>query len=392
MLGRSVLLFTIAAVLALAQTQQTPVIVILRDGVSFDQYAREHGPDPRAVRNPEAWGYLDRGVSGAVQHLQKRDNFEATQVFSHAVKGFAATLDAGQIRKLQNDPLVESIEIDAPVRAFAQTLPWGVDKIDADLSSTRAGDGAGAVAVNAYIIDTGVAAHPELNVVRFVNFIDTNNTDCHGHGTHVAGTAAAIDNLDGVVGVAPGAAVTALKVLNCSGSGSTSGVIKAVDWVTANAVKPAVANMSLGGPPSKPLDNAVKRSVSTGVLYAVAAGNDAANACNYSPARAGTNAGIVTVAATDINDAEATFSNFGKCVDIWAPGVNILSTYPGGYATGSGTSMASPHAAGAAALYLSLNPAALPSTVEASLKATAKITGTKSRDGRSIMRVNAAGY
>jgi subtilisin family serine protease len=280
---------------------------------------------------------------------------------------------------------------------MAQTLPWGINKIDADASSTLAGNGSGAVSnVNAYIIDSGIdAAHTDLNVVRHVNFAGGTNTDCNGHGTHVAGTVAARDNTSAVVGVAPGAPLTGVKVLGCSGSGSWSGVIAGIDWVKANAKKPAVANMSLGGGANKAVDDAVRSSANSGVFYALAAGNSGANACNYSPARvgAGTNNGIATVAATDSADREASWSNYGNCVDIWAPGVSILSTKKGGTTTTmSGTSMASPHGAGGAALYLSSHTGASPSAVESALKSAATPTANKSKDGRTITRENVVSF
>ena len=182
--------------------------------------------------------------------------------------------------------------------------------------------------------------------------------------------------------------MTGVKVLGCNGSGSTSRVIKGVDWVTAHAIKPAVANMSLGGSISQSLDAAVVTSAESGVFYALAAGNSGANACDSSPARAGTNNGILTVAATDAAENEASFSNFGNCVDLWAPGVSILSTRRGGGTTTmSGTSMASPHGAGGGALYLSSHTSATPSAVEQELKRTATTTNTSSKDGRSIKRL-----
>ncbi|HYN85538.1 MAG TPA: S8 family serine peptidase, partial [Pyrinomonadaceae bacterium] len=232
-------------------------------------------------------------------------------------------------------------------------------------------------------------AHPDINLVGHVNFAGGKNEDCNGHGTHVAGTIAARDNADYVVGVAPGAPVTGVKVLGCSGSGSWSGVISGIDWVTANARKPAVANMSLGGGANTAVDDAVRRSAASGVFYALAASNDGDNACNYSPARAGgnTNNGIATTGATDSSDREASWSNYGPCVDIWAPGVSILSTRRGGGTTTmSGTSMASPHVAGGAALYLSRNTGASPSQVESALRSAAVSTGTNSKDGRAITR------
>jgi subtilisin family serine protease len=204
---------------------------------------------------------------------------------------------------------------------------------------------------------------------------------------------AAEDNTQDVVGAAPGAPLTGVKVLGCGGSGTTSGVIKGIDWVTANAVKPAIANMSLGGGASTSLDTAVKNSADSGVFYSIAAGNSGANACNYSPARAGTHNGVMTTAATDSSNKEASWSNFGSCVDIWAPGVSILSTRKGGGTTTmSGTSMAAPHVGGTGALYLS-SVSASPADVENRLKLDAESSmGTKSKDGRTITLIDAGAY
>ncbi|MCI0626782.1 MAG: S8 family peptidase, partial [Acidobacteria bacterium] len=332
-----------------------PVVVVFDEGAPLDRFGGAFQADERAAADPDAWDYLDRRVAGAVQQLERGHGFRADHVFSSAIRGFSARLNSRQIQALENNPLVAYIESDEPMFATAQTLPWGINRIDADISSTLAGNGSGAVTnVNVYIIDTGAdAKHTDLNVVKHVNFAGGPNRDCHGHGTHVAGTVAARDNSSDVVGVAPGAPITGVKVLGCGGSGTTSGVIKGVDWVTANAAKPAIANMSLGGGASQALDDAVIKSANSGVFYSLAAGNSGANACNSSPARAGTRDGVMTVAATDSLDREASFSNYGSCVDVWAPGVSILSTSKGGGTTTmSGTSMASPHVGGTGALYL----------------------------------------
>jgi aqualysin 1 len=232
------------------------------------------------------------------------------------------------------------------------------------------------------------------------------NKDCSGYGTHVAGTVAAKDNTRDVVGVAPSVKLTGVKVLDCAGYGSWSGVIEGIDWVTANAVKPAVANMSLGGGASKAVDTAVKNSADSGIFYSIAASNDGDDACKYSPARAGArdpldgtmqpDNGIMTVAATNSSDGDPSWSNYGDCVDIWAPGVNILSTKKGGRTTiMSGTSMAAPHVAGGGALYLSLpsNTGADPTTVEVALKSSATATTNLSNDQvRTITREYVGGY
>jgi aqualysin 1 len=335
----------------------------------------------------------------AVANEHARENgLQVRFVYTDAIEGYAAVFPNAQaLQRVEDDPRVAFVEQDQEVRAVAQTVPWGIDKIDADLSSTKAGNGSGAVSgVNAYVIDTGIYNHTDLYVKNHVNFAGGKNTDCNGHGTHVAGTVGAKDNASAVVGAAPGVPLTGVKVLGCSGSGSTSGVIKGVDWVTANAAEPAVANMSLGGGASKALDDAVRSSATSGVFYSIAAGNNSANACNYSPARAGagTNNGIVTTAATNSGDKEASWSNYGSCVDIWAPGVSIVSTKKGGGTTTmSGTSMAAPHVAGGGALYLSTPRANMdPSSVESALKSAATPTANTSKDGTTIKREYVGGF
>jgi subtilisin family serine protease len=367
------------------------VIVVLDDATDFRAYERNFKADERSNADPQGWGYLNRGVAGAVQAIEARGGFKAHHVYSHAIRGFAARLNARQLEDLRNDPTVAAVEPDGIMEAVAQTIPWGINKIDADVSSTLAGNGSGAITnVNAYIIDTGIASQVELNLIKHVNFAGGKNADCNGHGTHVAGTVGARDNTSGVVGAAPGIRLTGVKVLGCTGTGTTSGVIKGVDWVTANAAKPAVANLSLSGAASPALDDAVRRSVASGVFYAVAAGNNGADACAFSPARAGagTSNGILTVAATNTLDRESSWSNYGACVDVWAPGENVTSTsLGGGLATMSGTSMASPHGAGGGALYLSRNASVAPSSVEAAIKSAAVAAGTVSKDGRPIRRL-----
>ena len=368
----SALLVLAACFPAVASAAPERYIVVLKDDVS----------NPAAVAGDQS----------------RRNGADVGFVYGHALKGYSATIPSERVAALRADSRVEYVVPDGVATAVAQTLPWGINRIDADTSSTLAGNGFGAVSnVNAYVIDSGIASHLDLNLVGHVNFASGKNTDCNGHGTHVAGTIAARDNASDVVGVAPGAPLTGVKVLGCSGSGSWSGVIKGIDWVTADASKlgskPAVANMSLGGGANQAVDDAVRRSAATGVLYAVAAGNDGANACNFSPARAGTTDGILTTAATDSLEREASWSNFGPCVDIWSPGVSILSTRRGGGTTTmSGTSMASPHSAGGAALYLSSHTAASTATVEGALKASATSTGTLSKTGRSIKRLSVGGF
>ena len=380
-----------------------PVIVVFKADAALNQFRGSFRVDARSQANPAAWDYLDRDVVGATMALENRHRFQADHVYGAALRGFAARLTITQMFELENNPLVDYIEPDGEMRApmgsasaFAQTVPWGISRVGADLSSTAAGDGSGTVTnVRIFIIDTGIdAGHTDLTVGGHVNFAGGPNTDCNGHGTHVSGTAAAEDNTSDVVGVAPGAVLYGVKVLGCGGSGSTSGVIKGVDYVKANAAgTPAVANMSLGGGASTALDNAVINAANAGVLFAVAAGNSGVDACTQSPARAGagTNNGVITVAATDSNNNEPSWSNYGSCVDIWAPGVSILSTRKGGGTTTmSGTSMASPHVTGGAALYRSTHTGD-PAAVESALKAAAAtLTGNLSKSGSAIklLKVN----
>lgn len=288
-------------------------------------------------------------------------------VYKHAISGFSVEMRPAAAEELSKDPRVKYVEEDSEVFAIAtQTnATWGLDRVDqrdrpldTNYNFTVTGSG-----VNAYIIDTGVRfTHSEFTGRTGSSFDSIgdgqNGNDCNGHGTHVAGTVGGT-----VYGVAKGVTVHRVRVLNCSGSGSNSGVIAGVDWVTANHVSPAVANMSLGGGASTALDNAVNNSVASGVTYAVAAGNSNANACNSSPAR---EPSAITVGSTTNTDARSSFSNFGTCVDIFAPGSSITSAwYTSNTATNtiSGTSMASPHVAGVAALYLQTNPAASANTV-----------------------------
>jgi subtilisin family serine protease len=299
---------------------------------------------------------------------------------------------------------VASVEPDRIVSIAAQTTPTGINRIDGELSSTVSGNGSGTVSVDVAVLDTGIDVdHPDLNVVGGRNCSTGQSyDDGNGHGSHVAGTIAAKDDGNGVVGVAPGARLWAVRVLNKSGSGSTSTVICGIDWVTANAQTIEVANMSLGGSGSDSscggsdaYHNAICRSVQAGVAYTVAAGNSAANANSFRPA---TYAEVITVSAladfdgltggagaatcrSDRDDTFADFSNYGSDIDLIAPGVCILSTYKGGgYATGSGTSMASPHVAGAAALYAASHPSASPSDIKAALQNAGRTDWNNSDD------------
>jgi aqualysin 1 len=334
---------------------------------------------------------------GAVAKLHaNKFGAKVDEVWGNALHGYAAAVPNSKVAELRADENVAYVVDDGEASIEAQTIPYGIDLVDADRSSTLAGNGSGSVVnTNVYVIDTGVdGSHPDLSVVESVNFAKGGGRsgDCNGHGTHVAGTIAAKDDTQGVVGVAPGAPIHAVKVLNCQGSGQWSWIISGINWVTANHGNNAVANMSLGGGANQAVDDAVRNSAAGGVFYSLSAGNSSTDACTQSPARAGTTNGIVTVAAIDSASREASFSNYGPCVDIWAPGVSVLSTWTGGgYNTISGTSMASPHVTGGGALYRSTHNTT-PAGVEAALKGAAVSTGTTSQDGRAITRENVAGF
>jgi subtilisin family serine protease len=297
-------------------------------------------------------------------------------VFKHALLGFTAQLTPEAAEALANDPRVESVEEDGVGTAMTtqSSPPWGLDRIDqrnlplnSQYNYTPTGAG-----VHAYIIDTGIrATHTQFGgrvSGGFTSISDGNGTnDCNGHGTHVSGTVGG-----STYGVAKGVSLHPVRVLDCTGNGTDSTVISGVDWVTANHASPAVANMSLGGGASTALDTAVQNSINSGVTYAVAAGNDyGVDACTESPGRV---AAALTVGSTTSTDAKSDFSNIGTCVDIFAPGSSIQSSwYTSDTATNtiSGTSMATPHVVGVAALYLQINPSASPATVASQIVNTA---------------------
>ncbi|MFG7945382.1 S8 family peptidase [Streptomyces cacaoi] len=316
----------------------------------------------------------------AAERLTDAHGGKVDQVYSAAFRGFSLRASEKQAEELAKAPGVRFVEADGTARVSGtQPNPpsWGIDRIDGALNSSYSypNDGSG---VTAYIVDTGVdMTHPDFGgrARSGRDFIDNDNdaSDCQGHGTHVAGTVGGK-----TYGVAKNVDIVSVRVLNCSGSGQWSQVIGGIDWVAQNADGPSVANMSLGGAASSSVDAAVQGAIDKGVSFAVAAGNDSSNACNTSPARV---PAAITLGSTDRGDGRSYFSNYGRCLDLFAPGGSITSARNGGGSTTmSGTSMASPHAAGAAALYLSAHPGASPAQVRNALVNSAQ-TGVVGNPG-----------
>jgi subtilisin family serine protease len=344
--------------------------------------------------------------------LARENGGRVGHIYKHALRGFSFEGSEQGAAGLARNPRVRTVVPDRPVEASAQSVPTGILRIDGELSTTVSGDGAGAVNADIAILDTGIdSAHPDLNVVGGVACNGSSYADGNGHGTHVAGTAAAKDNDLGVVGVAPGARLWAVRVLDNSGSGTWASVICGIDWVTGNADVIDVANMSLGGSGSEGncfdggLHEAICSSVNAGVPYAVAAGNNAVNAANYVPAtfpevmtvsaladfNGAPGGGAASTCRFDQDDTLADFSNYGDDVDLMAPGVCIYSTWMGGgYNTISGTSMATPHVTGAAALYRSTHAGASPTQVKQALQSAGNLGWTGDRDSNQERLLNVA--
>ncbi|MDO8512030.1 MAG: S8 family peptidase [bacterium] len=360
--------------------------------------------------------------------MAKSNSLTVGNVYTRALKGFSATIPAVRLENIKNDSRVQFVSEDREVSAFAkptpvaipQTTPTGISRIQAPLTANK---GAG---IGIAVLDTGIdLTHPDLkaNIVANTSCVRSKQTgnDDNGHGSHVAGTIAALDNGIGAIGVAPQAKLAAVKVLNSSGSGTWSSVICGIDWVTANATQYniKVANMSLGGAGTSDnncgnsnndaLHKAICNSTAVGVTYVVAAGNDGANASNSVPASYddsvitvsaladsdGKSGGLGSATSYGADDTFASFSNFGDVVDLGAPGVNIFSTWKsGGYNTINGTSMATPHVAGAAALYINSHPGSVWSQVRDGLKAVGESVGAGHTDPsglhlEQVVQVNA---
>ena len=387
------LLAALALMPALAQQPDFRVQPIT-SGKFLRQGARAIPNQYIVVLNSDAKAVGDRAALAATDafSLTARFGGAVTEVYGHALNGFAAQMSEEEAIRLSQDPRVAFVEEDSIMEAVAtqNNPPWGLDRIgqrdlplNAAYSYTTTGSG-----VNVYIIDTGIRrTHTQFGGRASIGFDaigDGQNTnDCHGHGTHVAGTVGA-----STYGVAKSVRLFAVRVLSCSGSGSNSGVIAGVNWVTSNHIDPAVANMSLGGGASNALDSAVRNSIAAGVTYSIAAGNSNTNAANSSPARVGE---AITVGSSTRTDVRSSFSNFGSVVDIFAPGSSILSTWrtsDTATATLSGTSMAAPHVAGVAARFLQTHRLASPAAVRNEIVAQAtlnRLTGIPSGTANRLL-------
>src|SRR5690349_16665155 len=314
-------------------------------------------------------------VGSTAEALADRFGGAVKAAFTTSLRGFSVRITEANAKRLAADPLVQSVEQDKKVSLLSATSTqsnppsWGLDRVDqhTGLSNSYTYPASAGAGVTAYVLDTGI----RITNTDFggrasygYDFVDNDAiaSDCHGHGTHVAGTIGGTK-----YGLAKNVHLVAVRVLDCSGYGSYAGIIAGINWVVAHKTGPAVINMSIGGPASPALDSAVEGAVAAGVVVAVAAGNDNTDACTVSPARAPS---ALTVGATDQNDARAWFSNYGSCLDIFAPGVGITSDYytsDTAFAGMNGTSMASPHVAGAAALILGEHPSDTPADVRAAL-------------------------
>ncbi len=376
---RGVLRRTAVAGLALATASS--ILTVASAGAAAAEPSDRSRPEARDSASASASVVPDRyivvlkdqratytSVRATAAALTKSNGGTVRQVFGKALTGFSVAMNAKQAEALAKNAAVARVE---PVRRVSasgtQTNPpsWGLDRIDQaspKLNQTYKYPNTGSN-VTAYVLDTGINIdHQDFGgrASHGYDFIDLDDVaeDCHGHGTHVAGTIGGTK-----YGVAKGVKLVAVRVLDCDGGGTTEGIVAAIDWVTANAQQPAVVNMSLGGSADPVLDDAVKRSIDSGITYALAAGNEDWNACEVSPARV---PDAITVGATDQINMRANFSNHGKCLDIFAPGVSIVSARHDnntGSVGFSGTSMAAPHVAGAAALLLQSNPSWTPKQV-----------------------------
>lgn len=313
-----------------------------------------------------------------VDNLQATLGFSSKHVYGTVLQGFSATLTPEQVERLKANPDVAYIEPNRTVHASGQSVPWGINRVNAPAAHSRGVRGGG---VKVGVIDTGIEyTHEDLsaNYKGGHDFVNNDNDpkDDNGHGTHVSGTIAAVDNSVGVIGVAPSASLYGIKVLNRNGSGTFADVIAGIDWAAQNGMD--VANMSLGASVgSSGLRSACDNAYNSGVLLVAAAGNSYGAPVEY-PAKYSS---VVAVSAIDQRDKLASFSNYGKEIEFGAPGMSVLSTYKGNrYAYGDGTSMATPHVAGVAALVYSTGSYNSPSSVRSRMQQTADDIGPGGKD------------
>lgn len=370
-LNNSIKVFALLSLVGCAKAQPTKPVNEQSDRyiVVFKQ---NHAED---LKLKSAGLTLKQVVSTRATALAESHRVALRKVYSVAIQGGVYEMTASEAAEIAQNPQVAYVEKNQKIsiNGSQQRPTWGLDRVDqAELPLNQVYNYPETTnPVNAYVIDTGVlASHQEFEgrAVSGYDFIDQDSdaTDCNGHGTHVAGTIGGKN-----YGINKKANIVGVRVLDCSGSGTWEGVLEGIEWVTQNHIKPAVVNMSLGGPTSQAIDDAVEASINAGVVYVVAGGNESTSACKSSPARA---VNAITVGATTKFDARASYSNYGNCLDLFAPGSDILSAWYSSSSstrTISGTSMASPHVAGVASLYMSLNPQATPAQVAAALVAGA---------------------